>query len=260
MEMNEIFSGRMPYEEFRLRFQGIRAGLKALGALQKERDRREASRFNFFRVLGIHTREVKTHSAMLACLLDPNGAHGQGDLFLAAFLRMGAGPAGFLPPAFENLPTADWEAACEIQAVAASAHAEESPTGEPLAPSLDSGRIDLVLRHLPSRTLIVIENKIYAGDQSRQLARYYSWMESKRRVWHRQVLLYLTLDGREPGGEDPRSFGCHHPVTATPEATAFGCVSYQKHLIPAFRGTLPEVKAPLIATVLDQYLDALSEL
>ena len=42
--------------------------------------------FNIFRVLGREYREIATHSALLAHLLDPQGGHRQGDLFLRLFL------------------------------------------------------------------------------------------------------------------------------------------------------------------------------
>lgn len=42
---------------------------------------------NIFRLLGITTDEVRTHSALLADLLNPRGTHGQGSLFLATFLQ-----------------------------------------------------------------------------------------------------------------------------------------------------------------------------
>jgi len=38
--------------------------------------------FNLFNLLDRRTDEVKTHSAMLAELLNPKGSHGVGELFL----------------------------------------------------------------------------------------------------------------------------------------------------------------------------------
>ena len=42
--------------------------------------------FNLFAILGRETDEVRTHSAILAELLDPSGSHGQGAVFLRQFV------------------------------------------------------------------------------------------------------------------------------------------------------------------------------
>ena len=42
--------------------------------------------FNLFSVLKIETRENNTHSAFLAELLNPNGSHRMGDVFLKHFI------------------------------------------------------------------------------------------------------------------------------------------------------------------------------
>src|SRR4051812_46844970 len=44
--------------------------------------------FNIFTITERAGYEVTTHSAFLANLLDPLGAHGQGNLFLASFLSL----------------------------------------------------------------------------------------------------------------------------------------------------------------------------
>lgn len=44
-------------------------------------------RFNIFRVLGVSTKEVKTHSAFIAELLNNKGSHGCGDKFLVCFIE-----------------------------------------------------------------------------------------------------------------------------------------------------------------------------
>ena len=56
--------------------------------------------------------------------------------------------------------------------------------------------IDILIRNPSSRRAVVIENKIWAKDQDRQLARYAERME--RDGYNEPRLLYLTLDGRNP--------------------------------------------------------------
>ena len=42
--------------------------------------------FNIFGILGMERKEVKTHSRILAELLDPKGSHLQGNIFLKLFI------------------------------------------------------------------------------------------------------------------------------------------------------------------------------
>ena len=68
--------------------------------------------------------------------------------------------------------------------------------------------IDILIRNSSSREAVVIENKIWAHDQPRQMARYAEHMENIG--YHPPYLLYLTLDGRDPdegsaGGRDVTS-------------------------------------------------------
>lgn len=45
---------------------------------------------------------------------------------------------------------------------------------------------------------IVIENKVDADDQPKQLLRYWRWLESKREGFPHRALIYLTPDGTPP--------------------------------------------------------------
>ena len=59
-------------------------------SLKKEfaiKDKKEASRYNIFSILNIHEFEVKTHTPFLKNLLEVDGTHGQGDLFLSSFIQ-----------------------------------------------------------------------------------------------------------------------------------------------------------------------------
>lgn len=58
------------------------------GALEKERElRRRGADFNVFQLLRIEGSEDELHSRFIAELLNPRGAHGQGDSFLRFFLE-----------------------------------------------------------------------------------------------------------------------------------------------------------------------------
>lgn len=120
--------------------------------------------FNLFRLLKVEASEVRTHSAFIAELLNPQGSHGKGDAFLKCFIQI------FEIHGFENFAKID--AVVKVEEVG------------------KYGRIDIVIKPKKGR-LIIIENKIYATDQVLQLIRY-------KKQYPNSHLLYLTLYGNEP--------------------------------------------------------------
>ncbi len=131
--------------------------------------------FNIFKILGLTTSEVRTHSAFLAELLNPKGHHGQGDLFLKLFLKQ------------HELEFQTENAIVEI----------EKHTGFINEEYTEGGYIDIIISS--SKKAIIIENKIYAGDQSKQLIRYSNY--AKKAYYNNCHLLYLTLDGKDASHE-----------------------------------------------------------
>ncbi len=74
---------------------------------------------------------------------------------------------------------------------------------------------------------IVIENKIFAGDQNNQLFRLY---QDARKDFDGQVkLIYLTLDGSQPG-EDSLESPVQDDVSLSQDE--FQCISYRDEIIP----------------------------
>ena len=128
------------------------------------------SAWNVFTILRAEHDEVHLHSAFLAALLNPRGAHGCGSEFLALFLEM-AGVTVDAP--------GDLERAC-VEA--------ERRFGK-------TGQIDLLIT---AGRLVVVENKIHAADGDRQLERYHAYARQRATVQGRAQVLYLTLAGGEP--------------------------------------------------------------
>ena len=122
--------------------------------------------FNVFSILGVEADEVRTHSAFLVDLLNPQGSHRQGDAFQKLFLKVALNHSGPDPEPFQVRKEA----------------------------STDQGQIDILLEN--KEACIVIENKIYAGDQDRQMKRYSQYATSKQK--DQVKLVYLTLDGSPP--------------------------------------------------------------
>lgn len=150
----------------------VRLILKKAEVEKKEADRRGES-FNIFNVLGVTSDETRTHSAFIAELLDPNGSHGLGDQFLRSFVD-----------------TVDCLRSWNFDTKSAKVHKELSIGGKN-EDCLEGGRIDITVES--NGKAIIIENKIYAGDQEKQLVRYYNYGAKNCPKGFR--LLYLTLNG-----------------------------------------------------------------
>ena len=148
--------------------------LIALDKQRKEEARKRGEKYNIFSVLGLETSEVRTHSAFLASLLNPDGNHGVGSAFLDAFVRD------------MNLDELQFDTNNSQVNV-------EHVTGD--------GRIDILISD-HNKKAIIIENKIYAGDQLEQLKRYDDY--AKQQFTNGYRLLYLTLDGHKPSEDSTK--------------------------------------------------------
>lgn len=142
-------------------------------SIKKERENR-GDLFNIFSVLSLETAEVY-HSKMIACLLDPKGLHGCGDLFFKA-------------SPFAKL----------IKGTINSITVETEKNSGPIDVKYENGgRMDVFIEvnSNEGKTAICIENKVYAADQRNQLSRYQNYL--KRYYPEHWYLFYLTPDGRE---------------------------------------------------------------
>jgi len=120
--------------------------------------------FNLFKVLGRETDEVRTHSAIIAELLNPKGSHGQGPVFARLFAEQ-----------FE-LPVKGIE----------SARVWTELTVD------EDSRIDILM--VVDDLCVVVENKIHADDRLGQIMRYHEYAAK----WPQSKVVYLTLHGEVP--------------------------------------------------------------
>jgi|GEM_PF-441288 len=141
-----------------------------LEVIRTKQKLRGVNDFNIFTVLLKNHEEVRLHSRFIASLLDPHGLHYQGTLFLEKFLSL-LGWGGFL------------------DAEKAAVHVEYK-------------NIDIYLTD--GENHIILENKVYAGDQDRQIKRYIEiiFAENQDVISYENIkVLYLTLDRTEPSDE-----------------------------------------------------------
>jgi hypothetical protein len=172
---------------------------------------------------------------MLAHLLDPAGSHGQSTRFLSSFLNIVQTAAdgqkkSFRLPRLNNRQQYKWSCRREVP--------------------LPDGQADVVLRG--PGLLIIIENKIYAGDQKDQLLRYWQYAKDEAKSDVLPVLVYLTPDGRRPtpysGAEDPEL----NEKLVT--------LSYHEDVCKLIQETTADLHAVSVLEVLRQYLAVVQRL
>ena len=129
--------------------------------------------FNIFSIMRAESDEVRTHSRIIAEFLNPKGMHNQGSVFIKLFFD----EIQSLQDIKDNF---DYENATVLV---------EEHVGTIDKDYSEGGFIDIVIKD--SEHQVVIENKIYAGDQKGQLLRY-------KNNYPDCKLIYLTLNGKEP--------------------------------------------------------------
>ena len=165
-------------------YDNYRLLLEKAGRLYERHEAGRRETFNVFSVLRSEHDEVNLHSRFLAALLDYRKSHD--------------GPR-------ENL--ADFLCSVDVRNFE---HNDATVERE-------SGNIDILIRDSASKQAVVIENKIWAGDQPRQLQRYAEQLEENG--YGAPHLLYLTLDGHAPSEDSARDL-------------KYDCISYNEHLSP----------------------------
>lgn len=161
--------------------------IEEISSILKKYENRVTDRaeyFNIFKVLKMETKEVKTHSAFLAELLNPKGSHRQKDTFLKLFIEeIKEGSEKKLTNT--HIPN---ENATKFEIVNYTTEnatvTVEKFIGEKTVDS--GGRIDIIIVS-PKTFPIIIENKIDAIDQPQQLIRYWNYGKDKD-----ALLFYLS--------------------------------------------------------------------
>jgi len=191
--------------------------------------------FNIFNDLGFMSDEVHLHSMFLANLLSPKGRHGQRGKFLEAFLKM-------LQKSFPAISADSLELDTAIASVDVEKYIGRQTDSE-------GGRIDIYLSD--GKHSIIIENKIYAGDQHHQMQRYWNYgLAQKRDDTEKSfVLIYLTLDGCSPSKESLGEDLNENDIV---------CLSYKSDI----RGWLDRCvelasRTPLVRETINQYINTI---
>lgn len=192
----------------------------AKAKVSRNESRLRGEQFNIFHACGVNHYETK-HSAIIAEFLNPEGSHGQGDIYLKEFLATFG----------ENEMLSSFDTSTA------------SVTTEYAVPN---GRLDLLITNIKNQA-IIIENKIYAEDQWEQLKRYKEFAEKKYRSGN-YVILYLTLWGDEASKQSG-------------ENVAYICISYKETILKWLERCIQlSAQKPLIRETMIQYTNLIKEL
>lgn len=172
--------------------------VKTIATHHKQLTQAKGELFNIYNILNLKTKEVRTHSAFIAELLNPKGTHFMGTAFLNSFLDLIS----------EDIKKhLDIDSTSVLIEYSIGVINKEYKTG---------GRIDILLKDVEGYS-VCIENKIDAGDQEEQIERYCNYNKGKNKV------VYLSKFGEGPA------------VTSKGEKSTinddFIVISYQNHII-----------------------------
>ncbi len=135
--------------------------------IQQQQKMRGLNDFNIFTTVLKKHDEVRLHSRFLTFLLDPNANHCQGDLFLNLFLQE-IGLKDFFTDLNDCTAYGEYE------------------------------NIDIYISD--GNKHIIIENKIWAGDQKKQIKRYIKTINDENEELDNDniVVVYLSVDRKTP--------------------------------------------------------------
>ncbi len=221
------------FEADKSQFKAFQQIFRPFDARMQELLTVETPFYNVFDILNVSRYEEKVHTPFICHLLNPKASHEQKALFLDIFLRN----VLELPMSYKDFTFFTIN--------------EELSTTD--------GRIDIIIEFkVAGRSkAIIIENKIYAGDQESQLERYHNYLVNRLHLNQNDVkLIYLTPQGTKPG-----------PLSISPnlakELRGSGQlveIGYRQHIIPWLIDCYQKIKSPRVQQILHQYIKTIESL
>lgn len=194
--------------------------LKEINNLKNDYSKQEE--FNAFHILRLNDKEVM-HSRFIKSLLNPNEIHGYKDDFLKMFLKR---------VDIVDFNTNGITVECEKN-------------------THNNRFIDIAIENKVSRQMIIIENKIWAGDLNNQLLDYYEYgLKLYENRSENIYMVYLTPYGKRYGNN---SF----PIENEQPKNVIKCISYEKDILEWLNDCLIHIgnKANRIYMYIDMYVE-----
>ena len=149
------------------KFESMLKQIKVLSDKLEVRKLRGNNDYNLFLALFDASDEVRLHSRFICSLLDPNSPHYQKELFLELFIK-----------------------ACGLEDFGLNSQIAKVYK--------EYENIDIYITDGTKH--IILENKIYAGDQEAQIKRYIKTIQQENGNEAEIYVLFLSPQGREPTG------------------------------------------------------------
>jgi hypothetical protein len=222
--------------------QNIKHLLSSVSVISKKYDefaKLTGENFNIFSVMRMESNEVKTHSAFIGELLNPKGSHGLEETPLELFIEL-------LKNKFDSKKIEEDDSIKKeskfILETKTSLAIVEKYIGNRNEDCTEGGRIDIIVQDNKGKALI-IENKIYAIEQTNQLTRYNNHLKDA-------PILFLTLEGTPPNSAGGLVEGKHY----------FN-ISYKEDIVEWLEKCLKEaVEFPMLREVIKQYIYLIKKL
>lgn len=196
--------------------------INTISTSYKRVDKANGGSFNIFSVLNIERDEVTTHSRFIAELLNPKGYHEQGIVFLQKFIEQVYGQESDV--SLVNLKSSNIKV--QVEYFIGNVTEEEG------------GRLDIVVFE-GGEARIMVENKIDAPEQPKQLQRY-------KNKFPDTPILFLTLDGKVSRDENFKKYQC---------------ISYKETILNWLTECRKEmVQVPIIRETISQYINLIKKL
>ncbi|MFA5447310.1 MAG: PD-(D/E)XK nuclease family protein [Sphaerochaeta sp.] len=202
--------------------------LEEIDLMQSSRFKSTAGTMNLFEVSGLSHYENQ-HSHILAYLMDGNTDHAHPEFGLL-FLEMINQHLAANPLPIEKI---------------ISVRREEA--------FLNGRRIDILVE--TSSCVVIVENKVYAGDQKNQLSDYF---QSTKKEYKRKrvILCYLTLDG-----SDPSTFSIQKKeLEKLKDQGSYVSLSYSTDILNWIKSLHVRIDEHVLKSALLQYTDLLEGL
>lgn len=197
---------------------------------------KDGSRFNIFSILGLSSYEVRLHSKLIAELLNPKGTHS----FKSDFLIL------FIERLKKNNQIRRHKALDKFDCDSVIVEVEKT-IGLINDSYTRGGNIDIEITDKRGNR-VIIENKIFAGDQKNQLLRYHNHDNNA-------LLLYLTLEGISPS---PFSIG--NSENQLEENKDYFCIDYSRFIINWLKDCMSSAKEkPKVKETISQYISIIEE-
>ena len=228
----------------------VRKAKDCLNALAEElKQVEEASRKkqNIFHAVGMQTQEVK-HSNFLAWLFDLNRPHGLGNDFLRRFVEklfiyqnLDGGKARSNRTILE-------EAGLHTYSDAQSFYSD--PKIKIITEKTILGgdrRMDIYIESRATKTVLVIENKVFTSTHDEQLQAYEDKLQNLGAGW-RKILVYLT-----PKGDIPTDDGVYNPRWCIFDYNVI--LQIMREMLEAHKLMLRKFKYMRVKFLMEDYID-----